>query len=235
MEVASLLVICNDSLLRSIECKSFTLSSRTNLCNIIKSEHHILRRHRDRSSIGWIKDIVALKHQDLCLKNSLIAQWEMDSHLVTVEVGIERRTCQRMELDSLTFDKLRLECLDTKSVKRRGTVQEYRMSLHNILKNIPNYRLTTVYNLLCALNSLHYSALNKLTDNKRLVKFCCHKLWQTALTHLQLRTNDNNRTCRIVNTLTEKILTETSSLTLQRVRQRLQRAIRFALYSTALS
>ena len=178
----------NDCLLRSVECQSFTLCSRTNLGDIIKTKHHILRWHCDRSTIGRVKNIVALKHQYLRLKYSLIAQWKVNSHLVTVEVGVERCTCQRMKLDCLTLDKFWLESLDTKTVKCRGTVQEYRMTFHHVLKDIPDNRLTTVYYLLCALYSLHNTTLNKLTDYEWLVKLCCHKLRQTALTHLQLRT-----------------------------------------------
>ena len=134
---------------------------------------------------------MALKHQHLCLQHSLITQWEVNSHLVTIEVCIERCTCQWMQLNSFTFNKFRLERLNTKTVKCRGTVQHNWVTLHYILKDIPNYRLTTVYNLLSTLYSLYNTALNELTNNEWLVKLCCHQLRQTALTHLQLWTNDN--------------------------------------------
>ena len=141
----------------------------------------------------------------------------MNSHLVTIEVGVERSTCQRVELDSLALDKFRLECLDTETVKCRSTVEHNRMTLHYVLEDVPDNRLATVNYLLGALYSLHDAALDELADDERLVKLGCHKLRQTALAHLQLRTNDDNRTCRVVNTLTEEVLTETSLLTLQRV------------------
>ena len=138
---------------------------------------------------------MALEHQNLCLKYCLVAQWEVDGHLVTVEVGVERSTCQRMELDCLTLDKLRLECLDTKTVKCRGTVQKHRMTLHHVLEDIPDYRLTAVYDLLGTLDRLHDAALNELADDERLVELGCHKLRQTTLAHLQLRTYNDYRTC----------------------------------------
>ena len=141
----------------------------------------------------------------------------MDSHLVTVEVGVESGTSQWMKLDSLTLDEFRLEGLDTKTVQCWCTVQQNGMTLHHILKNIPDNRLTTVHNLLGALHCLHDTTLDELTDDKRLVELCCHQFRQTALAHLQLWANNDNRTCRIVNTLTEQVLTETSLLTLQRV------------------
>ena len=138
---------------------------------------------------------MTLEHQNLRLKHCLVAQWEVNSHLVTVEVGVERCTCQRVKLDSLTLDELRLECLDTETVKCRSTVEHNRMALHYVLEDVPDNRLATVDNLFGALNGLHDTTLDELADDERLVKLGCHKLWQTALAHLQLRTNDDNRTC----------------------------------------
>ena len=56
---------------------------------------------------------MALEHQDLSFQDSLVGQREVDSHLVTVEVGVECRTCQGVQLDSLTLDKFGLEGLNT--------------------------------------------------------------------------------------------------------------------------
>ena len=162
---------------------------------------------------------MALKHQDLSLKHSLVAKREVNSHLVTVEVGVERSTCQRVELDSLTLDELRLERLDTQTVKCRSTVQEHGVTLHYVLQNVPDHGFTTVNDLLGALDGLHDAALDELADDERLVELGCHELRQTTLAHLQLRTYDDNRTCRIVDTLTEEVLAETSCLTLERVGQ----------------
>ena len=46
----------------------------------------------------------------------------MNSHLVSVEVGVVSCTYKWMKLNSLTFYKDRFECLDTKTVECRGTV-----------------------------------------------------------------------------------------------------------------
>ena len=138
---------------------------------------------------------MALKHQHLSFEDSLVAQRKVNSHLVAVEVGVERRTCQRVELDSLALDELRLERLDTETVKCRRTVEHYRVALHYVLEDVPDNRLATVYDLLCALNGLHDAALDELADDERLVELGCHELRQTALAHLQLRTYNDNRTC----------------------------------------
>ena len=42
VEVATLLIVSDDGFLRSVEYESFALCSRTNLGDIIETEHHIL-------------------------------------------------------------------------------------------------------------------------------------------------------------------------------------------------
>ena len=229
MEIALALVTGNEGLLRTIESESFAECTRTQFRDIIETKHHILRRHGDRSTIGRVEDVVALKHQHLCLQDSLVAQRQVDSHLVAIEVSIESRTSQRVELDSLTLDELRLESLDTETVERRCTVEEHRVTLHHVLEDVPDDRLAAIHNLLRALHRLDDSALNELADDKRLVELGSHQGRQTTLSHLQLRTDDDHRTGRIVHTLTEQVLTETALLTLQRVGKRLQRTIALTL------
>ena len=219
MKITSALVTSYQCLFRTIECQTLTLCTWTNLSNIVKTKHHILRRNGDRRTISRVKNIMALKHQNLSLQNCLITQRKVNSHLVTIEVGVERSTCQWMQLNSLTLDHLRLECLNTKTVKCRSTVQHNRMTLHHILKNIPDNRFTTINNLLSTLNSLNDTTLNQFTNDEWFVKLCSHEFWKTTLTHLQLRTYNDYRTCRIVNTLTQQVLTETTLLTLQGVRE----------------
>ena len=159
----------------------------------------------------------------------------MYSHLVTIKVGVEGGTCQRMELDSLTLYQLGLEGLDTETVQCRSTVQQHRMTLHHILQDIPDNGFTAVNYLLGALHRLDNAALDEFADNERFVELCSHQLGQTALAHLQLGTHDDNRTGRIVDTLTEQVLAETSCLTLERIRKRLQRTVAVTLHGTALS
>ena len=72
----------------------------------------------------------------------------MDSHLVTIEVGVESRTGERVELDGLSFNHPRLEGLDTESVEGRCTVEEHWMTLHHVLEYVPNYRILAVNDLL---------------------------------------------------------------------------------------
>ena len=104
----------------------------------------------------------------------------MYRHLVSIEVGVEGRTHQWVKSDSLSFDKLRLEGLNTQSVKGRGTVEQYRMSLDHILQDIPYHRFFFVNNTLGRFDCFHNTALDELTDYERLIEFGSHILRQAA-------------------------------------------------------
>ena len=120
-----------------------------------------------------------------------------------------------MQLNGLTLDKLRLEGKNRQTVQRRSTVQKHGVTLHHVLQDIPDDGLTTIDDTLGALHRLHDTALDELTDDERLIKLGGHELRQTALAHLQLRTDDDHRTGRVVDTLTEKVLTEAALLTFE--------------------
>ena len=62
----------------------------------------------------------------------------MDSHLVAIEVGVECGTYQWMQLNCLTFNQDRLECLDTQSMQCRSTVLHNRMLFDHVFQHIPN-------------------------------------------------------------------------------------------------
>jgi hypothetical protein len=64
----------------------------------------------------------------------------VNGHLVTVEVGVERRADQRMKLDRLAFDQDRFERLNAQTVQRRRAVQENRMLANNLVEDIPDFR-----------------------------------------------------------------------------------------------
>ena len=47
---------------------------------------------------------------------------DVHGHLVAVEVGVERRADERMQLDCLAFDESRLERLDAEAIQRRARI-----------------------------------------------------------------------------------------------------------------
>ena len=127
VEVDTLLVVSDDNLFGRIKALTFTLDSLSGggtarFGHIVQTQHHILRRNGDRGTIGGVKDVVGGEHQYLCLQDGSIAHGHVHSHLVTIEVGVETGTHQRVQTNGLTFDKFRLEGLDTKTVQRRSTV-----------------------------------------------------------------------------------------------------------------
>ena len=78
----------------------------------------------------------------------------MNSHLVSIEVCVERGTYKRMKFDSFTLYKNGLKCLNTQSVKCRSTVQHNGMLMYNILKHIPYLVVKSVNKLLGVLDIL---------------------------------------------------------------------------------
>jgi hypothetical protein len=61
-------------------------------------------------------------------------------HLVAVEVGVERRADQRVQLDGLALDQLGFERLDAQTVQRRRAVQQNRVLADDLVENIPDFR-----------------------------------------------------------------------------------------------
>jgi hypothetical protein len=72
------------------------------------------------------------------------------------------------ELDSFTFDKLRLERLNTKPVKGRSAVKHNRMPFDNFFKYIPNFGSLAFNHLFCALDGLYMASFDELANDKRL-------------------------------------------------------------------
>ena len=235
MHVDAALVEGDDGFFGTVEGEAGAFRAGTELGDVVKTEHHILRGHGDRRTVGRVEDVVALKHEHLRLENGFVAEGKVNGHLVTVEVGVERGTCQRVKLNGLALNHLGLESLYTKTVKRRGTVEEHGVALHDVFEDIPNHGLAAVYYLLRALDGLDDAALDELTDNERLVKFGCHEFGQTAFAHFQFRTYNDYGTGGIVHTLTEEVLTETALLTFERVGKGLEGAVAVALNGAALA
>ena len=152
----------------TVESMTFALVAAAQLGDIVQTEHHVLRRNGDRRAVGGVEDVVGTEHKHLCLKDSFVAKGKVDGHLVTVEVGVECRTCERVELDCLAFDELGLECLYTEAVQSRGTVEQHRVSFHHMLEDIPYDGFLAVDDLLGALDGLDDAALDELADDERL-------------------------------------------------------------------
>jgi hypothetical protein len=62
----------------------------------------------------------------------------VNGHLVAVEVGVEGRADQRVQLDRLAFDQDRLERLNAQTVQRRRAVQQNRVLADDFIQDIPD-------------------------------------------------------------------------------------------------
>ena len=153
----------------------------------------------------------------------------MDGHLVAVEVGVERRADQRMDLDRLALDEDRLEGLDAEPVERRRAVQEDRVVADDLLESVPDLRDAGLDELLGGLDRLGDALLLEAVVDERLEELDRHLLRQAGLVQFQLRSDHDDRTARVVDALAEEVLPEAALLALQRVGERLQGTVVRAL------
>ncbi len=195
------------------------------LGQVIEPKHHVLRRHGDRLARGRRKNVVRSKHQHAGFNLRLRRQRNVHRHLVAVEVRIECRANQRVNLDCLAFHQHRLKCLNAQAVKRRRAVQQHRVVLDHFFKNVPHHRLLHLHHLLGLLDGRAVARLLQAVIDERLEQFERHLLRQPALVQLQLRTNHDHRTARVVHALAQQVLAEAALLALERIGQRLQRTV----------
>ena len=157
----------------------------------------------------------------------------MNRHLVTVEVGVEGSTDQRVKLDGLALDKDRLERLNAKTVQRRRPVQHHRMLADHLFEDIPDLGTFLFHHSLGHLHGAGHRIEFQLRVDEGLEQLQRHLLRQAALVQLQLGTDNDHRTAGIVDALAEQVLAETALLALEHVGKRLQRALVDAADDTA--
>ena len=122
-----------------------------------------------------------------------------------------------MKLDSLALYQHRLESLDSQSVKRRRTVEHYRMLFDDAFQYVPDFRSYFFHHSLGALDVVSIALLNQLFHYERLEQLESHFLRKSALVELELRSYYDYGTSRVVDTLSEQVLSESSLLTLEHV------------------
>ena len=112
--------------------------------------------------MGRAQHVVGRQHEDAGLGLRLGRQRQVDRHLVAVEVGVERRADERVDLDGLALDEHRLEGLDAEAVQRGRTVQEHRVLLDDVLEHVPHLGAATLDHALGRLD-----VLRQLTVDER--------------------------------------------------------------------
>ena len=97
------------------------------------------------------------------------------------------------------------------------------MLANHFIENIPNFRAFLLDHLLGALDRGHMAALFELVVNKRLEQLEGHLFRQSALMQAQFRTDNDNRTARIIDAFAEQVLAKAAGLAFEHVAQRFER------------
>ena len=192
---------------------------------VVGTQNHILRRHRDRAAVLRTQQVVGREHQDTGLGLRLGRQGHVNSHLVAVEVRVECRAVQRVELEGAALDQHRLERLNTETVERRRAVEHDGVILDDDVERVPDLGAALIDHLLGGLDVVGGAVLDELLHNEGAEQLECHFLRHTALVDLQLRADADNATAGVVDTLAEQVLTEAALLTLEHVGKGLECAV----------
>ena len=184
---------------------------------VIETEHHVLGRGGDRTAVCRGQDIVGRQHQDPGFGLRLGGQRQVHRHLVPIEVRVERRAHERVDLDGLALHEHGLERLDPEPVQRGCPVQQDRVLADDLFEHVPHLWASALHHPLGALDVLSQGLIDQPLHHERLEELERHLLGQTALVQPELRTDDDDRTPRVVDSLAEQVLAETTLLPLQHV------------------
>ena len=171
------------------------------------------------------KDVVRRQHERRGFDLRFGRERNVDGHLVAVEIRVERGADQRVNLERFAFDQHRLESLNAEAVQRGGAVQQNRVVLDDFFENVPNHGILLLDQFLGLLDGGAMAALFEPVIDERLEKLERHLLRQTALVQLELGTDHDDRTARVIDALAEKVLAEAALLAFERVGERFERAV----------
>jgi hypothetical protein len=142
--------------------------------------------------IGWMQDVVGRHHQNAGFQLRFQRQRNVHGHLVAVEVGVERRANQRMQLDRLALDQDRLERLDAKAMQGRRAVEQHGMLADHLVQNIPDLGTLFFDELLRLLHRGGQTLGVEPRIDERLEQFERHLLRQAALMQSQFGTDHDH-------------------------------------------
>ena len=126
--------------------------------HVVEPKHDILCRHYDGLAARRGKNVVGGHHERAGFELCLQGERHVDGHLIAVEVGVVRRTNQRMKLNGLPFNQHRLERLDTEPMQGRCPIQQDRMLADHFGEYVPDFRCFALDHLLCGLDGCGESA-----------------------------------------------------------------------------
>ena len=207
-----------------VEELAFTHFAVFNLGKVVHAQHHVVRRGGHRAAAGGAEDVVGGHHQHARFHLRFLADGHVHGHLVAVEVGVERRAGQGMQLDGQTFYKDGLERLDAEAVQRGRAVEHHGMLLGNALQDVPDLVVGVLHLLLG-----HFQGdvlfLYQFGQHEGLEQLERHFLREPALVQLQVRAYHDDGTAGIVHALAQQVLAEAALLAFEDVGNGLQRAV----------
>ena len=193
--------------------------------NVVEAENDVLRGHDDRLAVGGMQDVVGRHHQDARLELRFERQRHVHGHLVAVEVGVEGRADERMQLDRLAFDQHRLERLNPQAVQSGRAIEHHRMLADHLVEDVPDFRLLLLDQLLGLFDRRRQTLRVETRIDERLEQLERHLLRQAALMQLELGADHDDRAAGIVDALAQKVLAEAALLALEHVGERFQRPL----------
>src|SRR4030042_3039907 len=109
------------------------------------------------------------------------------------------------------------------------------MVMNNFFENCPNVLLSSFEHSFCALYGIGQPSFFQFPYNKGLEEFESNFFRQAALVQLEVRTDNNNGTCRIVNALAAQILSKSALLAFYHICKTLERSVVAAKYRPSAS
>ena len=194
VQLEAALVVGADGLPQVAEDPPFALAALDALGEVVAADHEVLGGRHDRATRRRRQDVVGAQHEHAGLGLRLGRQRHVDGHLVAVEVGVEGRADERMDLERLALDEHRLERLDAEAVERRGAVQQHRVLLDDVLEDVPHLRAAPLDHALGGLDVLRQLEVDEALHHERLEQLERHQLGQAALVQLERRAGDDDRT-----------------------------------------
>mmetsp|Transcript_39174 Transcript_39174/g.98510 ORF Transcript_39174/g.98510 Transcript_39174/m.98510 type:complete len:309 (-) Transcript_39174:2335-3261(-) len=185
---------------------------------VVDAEDHVLRRTDDGVTSGRRAKVGSGRHERLQLLLRLLAERQVHSHRIAVEVSVEGRTNEGVDLNRLAVRQLRAESLDAEAVEGRCPVEQDEPVLHSFLQK---YHLALFGQIvleerhggLAALNSVIF--LSHFMNYEGLKEISRQSCRQSTLVQPQTGIHHDHRPCRVVHALAEHVETHAPHLALQ--------------------
>ena len=135
--------------------------------HVVAAEHDVLRRRDDRVAVRRARaGCVIESMRSRASACAGLRERNVHGHLVAVEVGVERRANQRVNLDRRSFDQPDLERLDAEAVQRWRAVEQHEVILDDLFQHFPDARIDPLDQSLGRLDVVGVAVLDQLAASR---------------------------------------------------------------------